>query len=95
MKLSELKAKAAQQLLDYHATMKLVADKRTQLLKDKQAKCPHPVEFLKTKVEPGYFEVGRMSHPLQDTYYKVCGLCKKRLFNQVVRTSTEFVPITE
>ena len=95
MKLSELKAKAAQQLLDYHATMKLVADKRTQLLKDKQAKCPHPAESLKLKSEGGYYEAGRMSGPTDTTYYKVCGLCKKRLFTQLTETTTKFVPITE
>lgn len=95
MKLSELKAKAAQQLLDYHATMQLIGEKKARLRKARQAKCSHPTESLKLKSEIGYFEAGRDSGPRAPTYYKVCGLCSKRLFNQMIDTSIRFVPHKE
>lgn len=43
----------------------------------KQATCPHTKTFEER--EAGYFEPGKMTHPLPDTRYETCCRCKKRL----------------
>ena len=92
--LKEIREEQNALLSAYHDKRRVLDEEEKKAVLHKQKNCPHPAEKVVVVTDPGYFEQGRMSHPLPDTQYKKCRRCGARIAVLVSHSTESWQPLS-